>query len=130
MVSISLSPMAGGPCRPAGEKTPPTATLLIEYSISTPPLGGVFQCSWLHAQPGCGWRDILGDGQLGARHRRSPELPRAVHNYLWIVIAAGEQGKTDLTPQPRWHDHDYLGAGPVAKTERPANDLVEFVEKV
>jgi len=32
----------GEPCRPAGEKTPPTAPLLIKNLISTPELGGVF----------------------------------------------------------------------------------------
>ena len=90
----------------------------------------------LAASPAWVWCRLIGElylvmasfGQAG--HRRSPESPRAIRNHLWIVIALFEERKTDLTPQPGWHYHDNLGAGPIAKAERPANYLVELVEKV
>ena len=57
-----------------------------------------------------------------------PESPRALYNHLWLVIALGEQSQSDLTPEPRRHDHDDLRASSVAKAECAADDLVELVE--
>ena len=136
MPSISISPSLNGrgTLPPCGRENSPYRHPANKDSISTPELGRVFspagcKLAWL-------WGRLIGELYLviasfgPAGHRRSPESPRAIRNHLWIVIAVGEQGKTDLTPQPGWHDHDNLGAGPVAKAERSANDLVELVEKV
>src|ERR1700748_3050332 len=66
-------------------------------------------------------------GQAG--QRRSPESPWAIRNHLWIVVALGEERQADLTPQPSWHNHDDYRAGPIAKAERSADNLVKLVEK-
>src|SRR6516225_8018550 len=59
-----------------------------------------------------------------------PESPRALYNHLWLVIALGEQSQSDLTPEPRRHDHDDLRASSVAKAECAADDLVELVDQM
>ena len=77
------------------------------------------------------WRAKLTESQLGRPGIAGPpESPGALCNHLCIVVALGEEGQTDLTPEPGRHDDDDLRARSVAKAEGAADDLVELIEQM
>jgi hypothetical protein len=66
-------------------------------SISTPELGGVFRPAG--RKPAWVWCSLIAMASSGRRgNRRSPESPGTVRYHLYIVVALGEEGQTDLTP--------------------------------